>query len=348
MNFETLPRVYDAELNEVDNPERIERLGNLAQDEIYYILDNYPADEAVLMERYAVLSAVDWRQGRPYLTIEDGQIVQHDDVSDGLTNAFTHAVVRQGNQTITGIYYGDELAQFDLSHEVFHALSTSVRDFVDPRTGNFCIKRGLQSVLLTPDWRLIDHPMNISPNDQALNEGVTELLAKRFQQRAGATEARSSFDYHKERQIILPYKQWVDLADILSAPEHDQVITAYFADDPLAPLAFLEDFDRRQNYIDANELKTMEQPVSGMLIGGGLPDGFVDERVAIGAVEYAVSFYGDEESLEAEWQRVVPIAQRIIQRNLNLIRLNPADEDAYRADAFDTLARIYDAKLAEL
>ena len=327
MKFESSPRTYDANLHETDNPARVERLENLAQDEIFYILDHYDVDESVLAERYAALSAVDWKPGEGYNTIINNEIVPRNDVADGLTKAFTYDMNRQENQITPAIYYDDSLGQFELSHEMFHIMSTSVADFIIEETGDIYSKKGIK--VLTYDSNrqpLTDNPYLICPQSSALNEGITELLAKRFQNLQGHSDAITSFDYRKNHQVATEYKQWTDLVDILSAPEHNQIVEAYFADNPFIPRSFMDDFNSRQSFIDSTALEYLDYPSSGMFAVESLPEGFIDERIVLASVEYATSFYQGNNSLDREWQRIVPIAERIIRQNIQF--LQPSSEVA--------------------
>lgn len=332
MNFESLPRprTYDADLNETEDLTRIERLENLAQDQIEFILDRYPVRESTLMERYALLAAVEWMPGEAYYTEIDDEIMLNKDAMDGgLTRGFVADLVRRDTVRQPAIYYHESLGDFSLSHEIFHALSTSVEDYRSKSTGTIYVKNGLRVATLDRERRLIDDRLRaLEPNDSALNEGVTELLARKFQQTQDEPQARTTWDYRKNRTIDKSYHQYTAVADILVAPEHPELVLAYFADDPRAPRKFLDDFGERQEYVFESLLEEMGIPSSEFFDKRKLREGYIHEHLVAGAVQYAMSFYRGERRM-AEWQRIRPIAEQIFRNNANICGLSSEESLQY-------------------
>lgn len=277
--------LYDADLNIVESTERKERIADTLQKEIDFISTNFGVDRDFLQKRVDNLAAVEWKVRTPHKVQYMGEVKT---VNGGRNAAAFFAkksqTYKDGHWDFeNAVYFDDRVSPHTLDHKLLHALSANTEiNFGESDIG--WDKGGLN----VSGYNRQDEKVDDTMFAEGLNEGVTELLAAKFD---GATP-----------DVYLPQ---VYVADLLISPNNPKLVQAYFAEDKEVFRGFLDDFDARQKSIQSSRLTGLSK--------SAIID--IDDDLLRGCVEYTISHCETVEQLTAERQRLLPIFNKIISHN---------------------------------
>ncbi|MBR5046214.1 hypothetical protein IKX73_01105 [Candidatus Saccharibacteria bacterium] len=307
-------KVLDSELNEIDDPASVERVGSVLEKQIDFLSDNYGIDRRLLQSRLDNISIVKWKPGTGHSVFYNGVKYQ---IAGGRGDP--GAFVTRMEQSFDGdswsfkeaIFFDDAVDNHVLSHELFHAFSAKdSMGFNDEGVGYN--KNGVS----IDGYNRQDEKIDASLYAKGLNEGITELLATKF-----------SSD---ERPV--QYEPQAYLSDILISPNNNRLLTAYFSNDEDDFRSFLSDFERRQGTLPSSSLVELpirtNEPISKDLIKA--------------CVEYTISYCDDVEQLTEERKRLIPVFNKILKHN----RLNGNEGNSQ--EIIDTINSVLLSKREEL
>ncbi len=279
-------KVYDAELNEVDNPIVAERVQSMLGAEVDFLVEKYGIDKDLLQTRRENVSVVEWRLGTGFSAIYNGEkrYVPKGDTGPAAFCAHMEQLFDGDSWSFKeAVYFDNEADDSTLSHELFHALSTKNNmSFNDNGIGYN--KSGVSIDGYNKEDKVVDSSFRA----EGLNEGITELLSTKF--------------YSQEKPDV--YDAQVYLSDILISPNNGKLLTAYFSNDEGDFRDFLIDFGQRQNILPSDALVKLSKD-----------DVFLSTDFITACTEYVISYCNDIDQLKAERKRIIPIVDRIIEHN---------------------------------
>ena len=283
---ETKIRTYDSLLNETEDEARIEKLSNLAQDEINWVVDTFGVDEDTLLFRYAYMGAIEWEPGDSFYEAigpERKEKVNPDDAAAFMSTRPRTDLGGNNWKMEKNIYFGENVSESTLAHEMFHFLSSGEEiKYDDSGVGKYKIGISVGS---------FDKEDNLVDGDHyavGLNEGLTNVLAMKF-----------TSDIQKGS-----YRQQTNIANILVTPLDNWLVQAYFSDEFEPAYQFFNNFDIRQGSTTSKELINFSQKAK-----------YVNDNLLIGCIEYATSFCVTPDQLNTEKKRITPIIERILREN---------------------------------
>lgn len=316
-------KVYDKNLNLSENKEWAKQMEDLAQDEVMFIEKKYPeVDTSALRERYAACSLVDWKMGETFYVIEDGEkkgdYLRGDNAAAFVVNSIVDT--DKGLVNLPFLYSNKHNRSDYNAHEMFHVLSAELQPIIE-ESDKVMIAHDPKMGLLHSD-PLLGEELGDDSIYSEMDEAVTQLLARQFGRLQKGDYARNMFE---DREIVSDsYLAYTDIADILINEDHYDLLKAYFGDENDMK-NWEKDFEDRQSFVSSREIACMNNLGSEFLRwqdGAKINvSGFVNERLLVGCVEYALSFY-DGNELENEWQRVMLLVHQVLQRNIKVCKLD--------------------------
>ena len=281
-------KLYNRELEQIENEERRKRIQALAEREILFLVENYRIDEVSLRKKLEKLAIVE-REGKSYFVEYNGkkQEITRGDFSS-IASFVTHKnQIYDGNKWSfeIAVYTNDNNDNHTIKHELFHFFSKNQEmNFNENNLGYD--KTGTCIIGYDREDRIVDESMQA----EGLNEGITEFLANQID------------------EISTPgvYCPQVYLASILINSQDNSLINAYFSDDSKKFKEFLNDFDKRQSVVSSDKLVSLARKGQE-----------VDIQLLKGCLEYSLSFCHNIEQLKFERQRLLPIFKSMYS-NLNL------------------------------
>lgn len=279
-------QVFDSELNDINDPEAMERVSSLLEKQVEFVVEKYGVDKRLLQTKLENISAIKWFPGAPYTVIYNGEKTQIK--GDRGATAFCNHMIQSYDGDSwdfkVAVFFDDMVDDHILSHELFHALSTNG----NMRFGNNGIgydKKGLSII----GYNRKDEKVDPLLEAKGLNEGITELLVTQF-----------SSDERPEQ-----YEPQVYISNILISPNNSKLVNAYFSDDVSDFRTFLRDFDERQNSASSEDLVKM----------GTSSNKPVPLNLLQACIEYTISYCDNVEQLKMERKRLIPILNKILDHN---------------------------------
>lgn len=277
-------RLYNRELEQIQNAERENRIQEIAEKNISFLVEKYGIDEDFLMKRLEKLSVVE-RKGKTHFVIQNGEkfeinsnapasfVTKKDMEFDGNKWSFENAV-----------YTSDNNGNHTITHELFHFLAENTEMDFDTN-GIGYDKRGVS----IDGYDREDGKVDVGMKASGLNEGITEMLAMEVD----GMDAPAT------------YESQVYLAAILVNSQDNALINAYFSEDSRNFKKFLEDFDTRQSVTSSKKLVSLST----------ISDGVIDVELLKGCLEYSLSFCQNMEQLTNERKRLLPIFKSMSMSN---------------------------------
>ena len=280
-------RVLDSELNEIEDPEAVERVSSLLEKQIGFVAEKYGVNKELLQTRLDNILVVKWRPGNPYAVIYNGKKIQIPECRNAA--AFSNHVVQSYNVNEefwdfkVAVFFDDMVDDYVLSHELFHALATNGNMRFDSN-GIGYDKKGVSIT----GYNRKDEKVDSSLGAEGLNEGITELLVTKLS--PGESDQ---------------YAPQVYLSNILISPNNNMLVNAYFSDNVNDFRASLKDFDGRQSSARSEDLIKIDTSTSNPI-----------PLVLLQAcVEYTISYCDNVEQLTMERKRLIPIFKKILEHN---------------------------------
>lgn len=282
-------KLYNRNLEEIENQERQDRIGNIVKRQIEFLVQTYGISEKMLQDRAEGLAVIE------RLHSDSTYFVEYKGEKNELPNSRSVAAfVAMKKQEYdgdkwsfeNGIYMNDSNSEHTIIHELFHFLSQKQQMGFD-ENGLGYAKSGVSISGYDRKDNLVDNSLNAN----GLNEGITELLATKID--TGSMPHGYAFQVH--------------IADILISNQHNSLLEAYFSDDEKDFQKFLKEFDKKQNTVSSKKL--IELSKAGQIVA--------DTELLKGCLEYALSFCKDMDELRAERKRLLPIF-RDMSNNLNI------------------------------
>lgn len=281
-------KLYNKKLEEIENQQKTEKIRNLLERMIDFLVKEYGINEDVLKERLNNVAIVE-------RDIQDTSVlVEYNGKKYERPNSKAGAFFTKKNQEYNGeqwnfenaVYIGENNDEHQIIHELFHYLSSSLHmQFNEDGIGYDNL-----GVLIT-GYNRKDEVVDNSLEAKGLNEGITELLTTQFE----GTNSPNVYAYQ------------VCLADILINKKHNSLIKAYFSNSESEFKKFLEDLENRQSTISSQKLVSLS--ANGSTI--------VDTDLLKGCMEYTLSYCNNMDELSAERSRLLPIFKRMMG-NLDL------------------------------
>lgn len=280
-------KVFDSELNEIDDSVASERVSSMLEKQTVFLVNHYDIDMHLLQSRMENISAVKWRPGTSHSVFYNG--TKHE-IAGGRGDP--GAFCARMEQSFDGsswsfkeaVYFDDAVDNHALSHELFHALSA--KNSMGFNHGGVGYDKNGVSI---DGYNKQDEKVDSSLQAKGLNEGITELLATKFNS--------------DERPI--QYEPQVFLADILVSPNNNSLLAAYFSEGEGDFRHFLSDFESRQSTLQGSSLVEMSthtnKPISVDLIKA--------------CVEYTISYCDSVNQLTEERKRLLPIFNKVLAHN---------------------------------
>lgn len=282
-------KLYNRELEEIENQERQDRIESIVQRQIEFLVQNYGIDEKMLQDKAEGLAVVERRSSdATYFAEYKGE------KKELPNNRSAAAFVTMKKQEYdgdkwsfeNGVYMSDANSEHKIIHELFHFFSQKQQMGFDEKGVGYA-----KSGVSISGYDREDNVVDSSLDADGLNEGITELLATRVD----TGSKPEAYDFQ------------TSIANILISNEHNSLLKAYFSDDEKDFQKFLEEFDKQQKTVSSKKL--IEMSTYGQIV--------VDTEFLKGCLEYALSFCKDMEELKAERKRLLPIF-RDMSNNLNI------------------------------
>lgn len=198
--------------------------------------------------------------------------------------------VKENTKEITSaIYVSDSNSKHTSAHELFHALSSNTEIIYD-ENGKGYNKMGLKIIGYDKD----DNVLDTSLKADALNEGITEMLAMKF-------------DNSKQTQ---GYDVYTYITDILNVDTDNSLLNSYFSNDVEVFKNFLNEFDNKQTSISSKELVSMSSKENLSF------DKML--RVVKACTEYSMSFCKTIEEFNIQKERLNSIFSNM-RDNVNIM-----------------------------
>lgn len=280
-------KLYNRELNEIENPERYDRIQNIVKRQIEFLTNTYGIDEKMLQDRAEGLAVIERRP------TDETYFVEYNGKKQEFPNNKSAAFAAIKNQEYdgtkwnfeNGIYISDINKEHSIIHELFHFLSQKQQMEFDENDIGYT-----KSGILISGYNREDKLVDKSLCARGLNEGITELLAMKMN--TGVTMPQG-------------YAFQVYMADILIGNQHNSLMKAYFSDDKEDFKKFLDEFDKRQNTISSQKL--IEMSTTNQTV--------VDTQILKGCMEYALSFCKNMDELNEEKNRLLPIFKAMLKND---------------------------------
>lgn len=279
-------KLYNRELEEVENEDREKRIQAIAEKNIAFLVSRYGIDEIFLREKLGKLAVVE-KSGKSYLAEYNGKKTEY---SNHASAASFCGFMKQENfgdiwNFDVAVYTSDNNNDNTISHELFHYFSQNAEmPFNENEVGY--VKSGVSISGYNRNDELVDNALNAD----GLNEGITEYLTTQ--------------NYGSNCPDVYFYQSYI--AGILLNSQNNNLINAYFSKDYNDFKNFLNDFDRRQNLVSSNQLISLK--TTGTL---------VDTKLLKACLNYSLSFCNDMEQLKTERKRLLPLFKSMYE-NLNL------------------------------
>lgn len=274
-------KLYNRELEQIENKEREKRILTIAEKNISFLVKEYGIDENILRHRLEKMSVVE-RTGGTHFVVKNGE--RHEIKSGAPASFVTKKDMEFNGEKWTfenAIYTNDNNGDHTIAHEIFHILSENTEmDFNEKDIGYD--KRGIS---ITGYTKQEDREADLSLNATGLNEGITEMLAMQVD----------------EANVPATYDNQVYLAQILINSRDNSLIRAYFSNNSKQFRRFLNEFDQRQSVISSKKLVSLSI----------ISDGLIDVEMLKGCLQYSLSFCKDMEQLTNERKRLLPIFQNM-------------------------------------
>ena len=282
-------KLYNRELEEIENLERYNRIKNIIEKQIEFLVQAYDIDEQMLRDRAERLAIVERNpKESTYFTEENG--IKKENPNPRSVAAFV-TIKRQEYdgekwEFENGVYISDSNSEHKIIHELFHFLSQKQQMEFNSNGVGYA-KSGISISGYDREDNLVDTSLKA----KGLNEGITELLATKVDSR--------------RRPDAYSFQTYI--ADILISNKHRSLLDAYFSDDEKVFRDFLDEFGERQQIISSQEL--IEMSTDGQVT--------VSSQLLRGCLEYALSFCKDIDELKAERIRLIPIFKNMLN-NLDI------------------------------
>jgi len=282
-------KIYNRELEQIENPELHAKVGSIIEKQIEFLVQTYGVDEKLLQDKVERLAIVERHAA------DATYFVEYNGEKKELPNSRSAAafVTRKKQEYDgdkwsfeSGIYMSDTNGEHKVIHELFHFLSQKQQMEFD-ENGIGYTKSGISMSGYDRQENLVDNSINA----EGLNEGITELLATKFD--IGSNPEAYDFQTY--------------IADILISEHHNSLVKSYFSEDEKDFGKFLDEFDKQQNTISSKKL--IEMSTDGQPIA--------DTKLLKGCLEYALSFCKDIDELKAERKRLLPIFKGMSE-NINI------------------------------
>lgn len=289
-------KIYDNDTFDVVNDvEKEEYFNSLVENQIEFLneISNGNCDIKSIKDRANNLQVVRFKEPNPksFNVMDNGKVV----LVRANPNAAAFFGIRKVNvkeekkETTNAIYVSDSNSKHTSVHELFHALSANTEITYD-ENGKGYNKIGLKII----GYDKNDNVMNTSLKADALNEGMTEMLAMKF-------------DNSKQPQ---GYDVYTYITDILNVNTKNSLLNAYFSNDVEIFKSFLKEFDSKQTIFSSKELVSMSSKENLNF------DTMM--RVVKACTEYSMSFCKTMEEYNVQKNRLNSIFNDI-KENINVI-----------------------------
>ena len=236
-------KIYDNDtFSEINDVEKEEYFNNLVQKQIEFIskIVNEKCDINTINDRVKNLQVVRFKESNPrsFNVIDNGKIVSVR-ANPNAAAFFGIRKIENGEdkkEITNAIFISNTNSKHTVTHELFHALSSNTEITYD-ENGKGYNKKGLKIIGYDKEDNILDRSLNAD----ALNEGMTEMLAMKF-------------DNSKHAQS---YDVYTYIADILNVDTTNSLLNAYFLSDIEVFKNFLKEFDEKQKVISSEELVSM-------------------------------------------------------------------------------------------